>query len=299
MHDDRNNVNGLFFITDLHVTSVCRSRVDIPMEAIGAKLQWVVNYCNEHQYALLLGGDVFDTPTVGFEVYNELVSILQNLSTPCFGVWGNHDMLYRSHTNDKKCALYALAQAHVVSLFSSPVDLFIGDTCIRLTGSLPLCTASVPQVLVYHGFLEIKDGAFTVSIADLLGCASEAVVLLGHDHAVYDDVRLSNGVLISRCGSFYRNRREDTCRRGVYGSLVTVKDGSLSVSRVAIPCKSFEEIFVEKGSLSGVSDDLVDYTSLIKSLGAAVVGRDITFEEALQQVASSEEVEYIKRKMND
>lgn len=289
-------MKGLFFITDLHVCSVCRSRIDSPIDAIGKKLQWVVSYCNAHDYALVLGGDIFDTPTVSFEVYNWLVSILGGLQTSCYAVWGNHDMLYRSHTNASKCALFTLGNSGVIRFIGEADQLLLDNGSIILTSSLPLQTRSVPQVLVYHGFLEIKDGAFTVSVSDLLGCTSDAVVLLGHDHSVYDDVILSNGVRIVRCGSFYRNRRDAACMRGVYGVEVTLADGALLTKRVLVPSAPYGDVFAEKSCLKASGESDVSYEVLLSTLKSCSTERDLTFDEALRAVASAEEVEYIQKR---
>lgn len=287
-------MEGLFFITDVHLCGVCSSRVDPPWEALKKKLSFVVDYCNAHHYGLVIGGDLFDTPTVSFELYNGLVGVLSGLVEPCWVVWGNHDMLYRSMSNAHKCSLYTLGASGVVRLLTGAELIKLGSETVYLTSQLPLMSNDCPQVLVYHGFLEIKDGAFTVSQADLLGCKTPAVVLLGHDHAVYDDVVLPNGVRIVRCGSFYRNRREASCYRGVFGCVVRWVNGALFTERVAIPCKSAQTVFAVKDSASLVHKSAeVDYGELVKLLQNASRVKEATFEGALRCVASPQEVEYI------
>lgn len=287
-------MNGLLFITDVHLCGACSSRVDDPWEAIGSKLRAVVSCCNEWGYGLIIGGDLFDTPTVSFELYNRLVGVLSGLSEPCYVVWGNHDMLYRSMGNAHKCSLYALVAAGVVRLIGEETMVVLGGSPVRLTSVLPLGTASVPQVLVYHGFLEIRDGIFTVSQADLLGCASDAVVLLGHDHAVYDDVVLSNGVRIVRCGSFYRNRRDASCYRGVFACEVRCAGGVLHTRRVSVPCKSPDVIFAAKDSAVLASKSaVVDYGELVGLLEGVSREKGISFEEAVAAVTTPAECEYI------
>lgn len=285
----------LFFITDLHITTTCSSRVDSPLDAIIGKLQWVVDYCNRNSASLVMGGDIFDTPTVTFEAYNALVSVLRNVRCGVYVVWGNHDMLYRSVENNRKCTLYTLIESGVVKELCTGTDVILGSE-LALTSSLPLRTRQIPQVLVYHGFLEQRDGLFTVTMSDLLGCESGgmSLVLLGHDHTKYDDVVLPNGVTVVRCGSFFRNRRDESCRRQVYGVLVECSNGFIQHTLVEVPARAPDEVFASKSSQQVADAQLgeVNYDALISSLRSSTGSQDLTFREALCAVAEQAVVSY-------
>ena len=47
------------FITDTHITSSSKVRTGDVVDDIAAKLQYVVDYCNNHDAILLHGGDLF------------------------------------------------------------------------------------------------------------------------------------------------------------------------------------------------------------------------------------------------
>ncbi len=286
---------NLFFITDLHITTTCSSRVDDPLEAVIGKLQWVVDYCNLHCATLVMGGDIFDTPTVTFEAYNALVSVLRSVHRGVYVVWGNHDMLYRNTDNNRKCTLYTLIESGVVKELRQGMDVVL-DSELILTSNLPLRTRQIPQVLVYHGFLEQRDGSFTVTMSDLMGCESggTSLVLLGHDHTKYDDVVLPNGVTVVRCGSFFRNRRDESCRRQVYGVMVECSNGVIHHTLVEVPARTPDEVFASKSSqqVADAQMEEVSYDALISSLRSSTGSQDLTFSEALGAVAEQDVVSY-------
>ena len=282
---------GLLFITDLHITTTCSSRVDDPLSTIVRKLEWCLSFCESRGIPLVLGGDVFDTPTVSFEAYNAVYAVLKRFSHGVYAVWGNHDMLYRSRENVRKCSLYALIQSGVVRELHAGEDVVFGGL-FRLTCRLPLQTCSIPQVLVYHGFLNQRDGDFTVDVTDLVGCESLSLVLLGHDHTKYDDLQLSSNVIVVRPGSFYRNRRDESCRRQVYGVWVDAGVSGIRHTLVEVPAGTPDEVFASKSSDSLVAVDVVDYDALLTSLRESTGSEDMTFVEALSSVAPKEVVSY-------
>lgn len=285
----------VFFITDLHITTSCSSRVDDPLKTVIRKLEWCADYCNCREAALVLGGDVFDTPTVTFEAYNAVVGVLRKFRFGVYAVWGNHDMLYRTSDNNHKCSLYSLFDSGVVRELRSDTDIVLGS-CLSLTTRLPLRACPIPQVLVYHGFLEQRDGVFSVSLADLLSCDGKentTMVLLGHDHTKYADLVLDNGVIVVRPGSFFRNRRDESCHRQVYGVLVESSGARLSHTLVEVPAGTPDEVFAVKTTKEELgSSDSISYDALLSSLRSSTGFQDMTFTEALSAVAGSDVVEY-------
>jgi len=90
---------------DLHLTHRRPSiRKDDFMRTQLRKLGQLVEWSNEKQAPLLLGGDIFDTPQISFRFYNLVSDVLRMAKQPVVATWGQHDVL-----------------AHVPDLYVSPV----------------------------------------------------------------------------------------------------------------------------------------------------------------------------------
>lgn len=256
-------MSRFIFITDLHLQNSSISRTGDPLQDCIDKLRWVVSKANADSSILLIGGDVFDRASPSYEVFNAFVDVLLGATVPVYAIKGNHDMLFRSDANDKKCALSALHKSGLlISLDGKTVDL--GD-CV-LTNELPLVTRSKPQVAMFHGFLNTPDDKrFTVKVQDLM-CDSDSVVLLGHDHADYGVTVLSESVSVVRPGSLFRNKRDASSDRVPCIVRVEVSNGRVFVSREDVPCRSWSEVMRESKVRVSDSDSDVDYQGLIEQL---------------------------------
>lgn len=282
-------MSRFLFITDLHITTTCPVRTGNPLEDVCSKLRWCVDFVNEHDATLLLGGDIFDKPTVPLEAINMVIEVLRGCRRMPLGVWGNHDQLYRAAENNPKCALYTLASSRVIALIDDR-DVEFEDCTV--TNVLPLQTSSSPQILIYHGFLNQKDGRFTVPLSDIVSPSSPTLVLLGHDHIEYADLELSDSVTVVRPGSLFRNRRVETSERPPKGVYVEVSNGSISHSLVEVPARSFDSIFAVKTDGFVAPSEDVDYDKLLETLQASCGSDDLTFIDALSSVADEDVVLY-------
>lgn len=256
-------MSRFLFITDLHLQSSSVSRTGDPLQDCIDKLRWVVSKANADSSILLIGGDVFDRASPSYEVFNAFVDVLLGATVPVYAIKGNHDMLFMSDANDRKCALSALYKSGLlISLDGKTVDL--GD-CV-LTNELPLVTRSKPQVAMFHGFLNTPDDKrFTVKVQDLM-CGSDSVVLLGHDHADYGVTVLSESVSVVRPGSLFRNKRDVSSDRVPCIVRVEVSNGRVFVSREDVPCRPWSEVMRESKVRVSDSDSDVDYQGLIEQL---------------------------------
>lgn len=281
------------FITDLHATSTCPVRTGDPLKDCLAKVSWCVDLANENGATLLLGGDLFDRPCVPYDVSNSLCEVLLGAKIPVYAVRGNHDMLFRSMENDKKCAVRALSNAGVRFLDGQTVDF--GD-CV-LTNQLPLKTRSVPQILMYHGFLNQPDGVFSVSMADLT-VQSPTMVLLGHDHVEYESMQLNDHVKVVRPGSLFRNRRVSTSDRNPKAVFVIVESGTVYSQLIEVPARSASEIFQAKAvTAQSVETDDVDYASLIEQL-KNTSSEELSFMDIVAKVATDDVYGYISNALD-
>lgn len=73
-----------------------RGRTDDYLQALGAKLDEIAGLCQEHDAQLIIPGDLFDSPGVGWWVTGQLVNKLRTIQEvseqPVLTIPGNHDI---------------------------------------------------------------------------------------------------------------------------------------------------------------------------------------------------------------
>lgn len=282
------------FICDLHCTSKSNVRTGDYVDDIVKKLEFVVDYANRNDAALLIGGDIFDKPSVPDFVKAAVGRVLIKASHPVYSIWGNHDKLWNADEKDFKTSYNLLAELGVIrDLKTEDFGEFV------LTSEKPLQTDGKPKLAMYHGFLNKEDRGWEVMLQDIT-TTDQAMVLLGHDHVQYEDVEFGP-VRVIRPGSFTRVSREETNFRQpvlVHILVDTENDRVFRRKYVEIAtARQFDTIFKEK-EVSKTAADEASYNSIIQSL-MAVTEQDMSFMQAVSSVASPETTEYIKTVLDE
>lgn len=283
----------VLFITDLHIKAESGVRVGNYLDDVLDKLDFVANYANENDCTTIFGGDIFDTSTLTDVVKNRLISTLRKFNKTPFTIWGNHDMRYNNHDFDEHTSLYNLLVSGVINLLDK-VEL---DGCIIEGGVGEIDTFGRNHIAVRHGLLNKPDGVWCLSF-DEISTLDNCVVLLGHDHTEYDDVKYGN-VTVVRPGSFSRVSREEGSMRNP--QMVIIDTRTLAIEKIPIKnAKPYKEIFkvdsktVAKETKVEVAsyDELIGRISCISSNGP-------TFEECLEKSNDEEVIELLKRINNE
>jgi|GEM_PF-3961055 len=71
-------------------------RVDNYLETALKKVQFIIDHANKNDARVLIAGDIFDSPRVGFYVLNRLMEILRTANEPPIVCYGNHDTTFHS-----------------------------------------------------------------------------------------------------------------------------------------------------------------------------------------------------------
>ena len=279
--------NHFVFITDLHLTTSAGVRTGDPLQDCLDKLSYVIDYANTSGARILIGGDVFDNPTVPYEAYTKVCNVLRRAKEVPLAIKGNHDQLFRCDDNDRKTTLFNAFQMGVLEELSGTIDL---GPCY-VTSDKSLVNRDKPQILVFHGFLNIKDGKHTLYADDLVGVTTPTIVLLGHDHVEYDPVTLGS-CTVYRIGSMFRNRRVETSDRAPKMLDIRVTSSGFVTKLMEIPCRPVAEIFRETVGKSEKVEE-TDYMSLISEL-KEVSGEDLKLMSVVERVASSRVSEYMQ-----
>lgn len=276
------------FITDLHLTSSSRVRTGDVVEDLAAKLQFVADYCNHNACALLIGGDLFDKPSVPDFVKSRIAPILMSIEKGVYSIPGNHDLLYSNSEFTYKTSYFVWVSHKVITDVYEDIDF--GD--VVLSSQLPLTDKGKPQIVLRHGFLNKEDGPWTVMFDQLI-TSDPTYVLLGHDHVVYDPVSITEKVKVFRPGSFLRGIRNDESNRQPCLLHIRVRDGKLQNKLVPIPCRDAYEIFRTKEQSVSKSEQHHTYDVIIDQIRNAQKS-DLTFEDAISKVATPDVSEFIR-----
>lgn len=277
------------FITDLHITSTCNVRTGDVLDDICKKLEYVVDYSNRRDMPIVIGGDVFDKPTVPDFVKAVVARVFRKAEKPIYTISGNHDTLYNNDEFNVRTSYNLFCETGLFEDFTGKT-LDLGG-CL-LTNELPLVTHGKPTVCVYHGFWNVEDGRWNCKTSDVNGTTDETVVLLGHDHTVYADEQPTGNVRVVRPGSFLRGIRVDEQNRVPNMVVVERRDGEWQIRYEPIKCRAASEIFTAKQYAMKPTEVRDSYADIIERLKTAKTG-EMTLEDALGQVTEREVIDYI------
>jgi DNA repair protein SbcC/Rad50 len=119
------------YATDLHLKgrNPARRLDDYPSEILMLFQELRMVATKEGATAVLLGGDIFDTPKISQRLYNKLSRILKQFPCPIVVVPGNHDIFGENPDSLEDTMLGSLEASQVVTLVSEdrPTIDFNGD----------------------------------------------------------------------------------------------------------------------------------------------------------------------------
>lgn len=280
------------FITDVHARSSCPVREGNVLEDIANKLMFVVEYANSINADILIGGDFIDKPTVPNIVLNTLNPILLRAKGTVYDVHSNHPTLFDNVEHNEKTSREVMISSRVLTHLEEPLDL--GSHI--LTATIPLQNVGKPQILVYHGFLNQKDGIYCVMFSDI-AVTDPTVVLLGHDHVEYQDLNVGNARII-RPGAFLRGIRNDESNRKPKLVEITIyDDNTISTHKVEIPARNPDEIFHTKVNVVKTAEIRKTYDDVITQL-LNTSNKEVTFLEAVKEIARPDVFLYLENILN-
>lgn len=283
--------NRFIFFSDCHITTSAPFRVGDPLQDIISKLEYVIEQANSYDALILIGGDVFDKPTIPYEAYTAVCEVFKKAKYTPIAIKGNHDQLFRCDDNDKKTTIYNAFKLGVLRELKSPMDVC---SCV-LTPDKSLINRDKPQILVYHGFLNVKDGKHTVYVDDLAGVTTPTLVLLGHDHVEYDPVQIGS-CTVFRIGSLFRDQRVVTSNRMPKMLYIEVENGQFRTELLEVPARSVTDIFRETSG-KVTTEVSSDYDTLISEF-KNISEEDNDLMSLVSRVADGPVYQYIENLLN-
>lgn len=281
------------FITDTHFKHHSNVRTGEFLQDLLAKFKFVIDWCNENDAQLLIGGDVFDKSSVQDVVKSSLASILVDSNKVPLCIPGNHDLRYSNEEFFDQTSLGVLVNSGLIDLLTE-----LDFPNLYMSSKIPLKTLGKPQLMMFHGFLNIEDGKNTVRFSDLV-TSDPTLVLLGHDHLVYPTIQVGS-VTVVRPGSFTRGIRNDTNLRSPQICVIDLMDSPnpFKISFVDIPSRDPKEIFKSKEvKLSSAEVDLT-YDKVIAQIRDAQ-DNDLSLKDALKGITDHDVIMFIETLIND
>lgn len=288
------------FITDVHYGAGVNVRTGNPYDDCLRKLKWVAEYCNKNKATLLIGGDVFDKPTIA-DVYKvPFIKVLRLFNIKPVVIRGNHSTLYNSFDNNDKTTFQVLTESGLwIDLTGKTIDC--GDFYVSNEKPLSKIKQDKPVLAMYHGFLNKEDKGWQVMMPDLDSQLSN-LILLGHDHVVYDDVYVGTTRVV-RPGSFFRcTRQDDSMRQPKIVHIIfdeNDKTKPFKLKKVEIPvARDFNEIFKDKEVTIAQTEKENQYDAVIEAL-ASTEQHEYSLVQAVSVVAEPKVVTYIESVLNE
>ena len=216
-HDESLEYIGkVMFVGDVHLKAqnpACRK--DNYAEAVLRKLTWIKTYCNDkHINDVVFLGDFFDTPTVAWSLFTQVMQILQTFKDSgirCYALVGNHDIRYdRLETLNETSLGVLFLSGLLIRLSENPILLrsdgskIVGfDFTQKITPPCEECGEGAQVICVAHEYFQCGFSDTSLQCEDL-DTAGYAAYVFGHDHAPYMPLKQASWTLY-RPGSLSRN----------------------------------------------------------------------------------------------
>lgn len=213
-------VDKVMFVGDVHLKAqnpACRK--DNYAESVLKKLSWVKDYCHERRiHDVVFLGDFFDTPTVAWSLFTQVMQILQgmkDLNIRCHAIVGNHDIRYDRLETLNETSLGVLFLAGLLNrlsehpiLLSSDGSKIVGfDYTQKITPNSDEDIENKANVIcVAHEYFQCDFSDETLQSEDLYE-GKYPVYVFGHDHSPYLPMKKDLWTLY-RPGSLSRNSSE-------------------------------------------------------------------------------------------
>jgi predicted phosphodiesterase len=197
----------LAFIGDIHLDDKNPgSRIDNYCVAVIKKLDWVFNWCREHEVdKIILLGDLFHRRDVGGRARNLCVKLMQkHYSFPgapeILATIGNHDTGNDS-ANLKSTTLWTFVQVGYIKIcdYDEASRVAFKHHEVYVEEDIVKNGLSHPDALIWsaHAYIMPAANKFAISFDDIAIDGPAKAIICGHVHATYSAKRQDGKILIN------------------------------------------------------------------------------------------------------
>ena len=232
------------------ITSVLPQGID--------KFKSILQVASDQKAAVILGGDLFESPCPSYALYNQVVTALRHYGVQVYAVFGNHDLLYGDLATENN-ALRALCNSkYVTELSIWPVEID-GYAVYGISYKKELYTEFVVEdpkaIIVTHQFLTPKPLPYGHVLIQDFNPGKAKFVFCAHLHTPFTEVN-KNGTIFVNPGCVCRINRNEA---DVIPSYVSLSNGSVKRISLGDYPVSFSEREVKKADfIHSISDAKVE-----------------------------------------
>lgn len=312
----------IVFITDTHYRGTTpRNRKDDFLCTITAKLNEVVDYCNNNSVDLLLhGGDFFDRPDVSPSIFKDFAKILFRCKCPIYGVHGNHDIYAQNPTTLPRTMLGILDGLEIVKLLDKEPTVINSHIKLQLTGCgyrydieqkenyiVSNSTDSDFAIHMVHGLLLPRKSIPTdnLTLIDDIRSTEADITLAGHYHAGFGVYELEGkyfinpGALVRIDNSLTEMKREPKILeinlvKGQKPSIIQIPLDTVRKGELVLDRSEIEQRVEKESKLIDFLDGILDISNnkfmvieeIISSIAMNTGVEDLVKRRALEVIAN-------------
>ena len=299
---------------DLHFRGTNpRARLDNFQEALSAKLLEVFGLAQKHEAkAIIIPGDLFDSPGTAWGTATELGKLLQVAPCPVLTIPGNHDIWAGNPGSKYRTPFGFMAALGIIwDLTEEPFEVSDRrklDTCITgygfniktdtLTG---MGQFSPPphgigwdgiSIHVVHSMLMDHSPGFEMRHTLISQVETTAqVIISGHEHIGFGIKRRDDGVLFINPGALCRlSAHAAEIERTVQVALLTVEDGKCEAELIPLKSTAPGHEVLSRQHLEAEAernDRLEKFLSLLASEGES---KFLEVREIVEDIAAREQL---------
>jgi hypothetical protein len=282
---------------DLHITNKTpRSRKDNYSLTQLGKVGQLIKVANDECDAMVMSGDVFDSPSISFSLLLSYFKLFGYCKVPVFSIFGQHDEKYRLREDTP---LDFLDQCKMIKILGTGANHSVAQGHFHIFGcsygeEIPKPIENAPNMLVIHRM--VIDQKLWVGQKDYLvardfdkWASGFDFVLSGDNHqSIY--IKSFDGRVLFNSGSLMRSRSDQKNHRPVCGIYDTEKR-DIAIREIEVqPIENVMNI-----SESGEIDPEIRFKEFFDNMSPDKEKSRIDFIEILKDTISGEIDKGIKK----
>jgi len=250
----------IIHLADLHIGTkldfLPQNKQETYQNTVFSELEAVVFRANNEKCdALLISGDLFDTPDISGEIVSRTFSVLAKVLCPVLISPGNHDYYYPQSPYTRFAIPVNIHVFDNRQLSAFPLEdgetVIYGAAFQDMSAQIPLVAdldRKKVNICCVHGDIGGDSGYNPVSVEQLTQSGFDYIAL-GHNHT-FDGIKVVNSTVFACTGAFCATNKTEIGEKGYLFGEITKEKPSLKFIKTDVPTISRIDI-----DISDISND--------------------------------------------